>query len=125
MLGLALELLQDGKVETEPEELLLTFKKYVQKKQFFYKFVEKMIVVDPLDREIFGQDVENQAVAVEDLVKKVKEELVPVQGSKLSVPLSQYQYIKLKSLFDHGFQVIARHGEVFLEKAKESKVCTQ
>jgi hypothetical protein len=41
-----------------------TFKKYAAKKEFFFKFAEKMIVVDPLDREITGQEEENQAIQI-------------------------------------------------------------
>ena len=66
-----------------------TFKKYAAKKEFFFKFAEKMIVVDPLDRDITGQEEENQAIPIQGLVEKVKQ-LVPVHGSSLSVPLNQY-----------------------------------
>ena len=52
-------LLNEGKSDFEPEELVETFRKYQTKKQFFFKFVEKMIVVDPMDREIIGPYVEN------------------------------------------------------------------
>ena len=117
-------LLNEGKSDFEPEELVETFRKYQTKKQFFFKFVEKMIVVDPMDREIIGPYVENQALLVSDLVEKVQQ-LKPIHGSKLSIPLNQYQYIKLKSLFEYGFAQIGRCGEKFLDQAKASKTFYQ
>jgi hypothetical protein len=83
-----------------------------------------MVVVDPMDREILGTYVENQAIPVKELVDKVAM-LKPVHGSQLSIPLSPCQYIKLKALFDHGFSIIARCGDEFLEQAKASKTFNQ
>ena len=51
----------------------MTFEKYLCKKNFFYKFVEKMVVVDPLDRPIIGtdEDEQNQAISVKDLIQRI------------------------------------------------------
>ena len=52
----ASRLLQNNQTELDPEELVQNYKKYRTKKIFFHSLVEKMVVVDPLDRPIFGME---------------------------------------------------------------------
>lgn len=52
----ASRLLLNNLTELEPEELVMTYKKYLTKKIFFHNLVEKMVVVDPLDRPIIGSE---------------------------------------------------------------------
>lgn len=101
----------------EPLELISTYHHYKSLEEFFFQFVESIVVVDPLDREITGAYDENQAIPVAELIKNL-ENLKPVNGSMLQIPLGDQEYRHLKDLFNVGFYQVAREGEKFLEQYK-------
>lgn len=77
---------------------MVLYKKYLDLKNFFSDFREKLVLVDPLDREICGASEENQATSVRELVKLVHE-LPPLKGRDLFVPLNDEKYHKLLDMF--------------------------
>ena len=91
--------------EIDPTQVVKNFKKYKALEKFFMKFANSMVICDPMDRKIMGEYEENQAILVEELIKRV-DNLVPLQGSSLSVPLEEDHYTSIKQMFSDQFEQI-------------------
>ena len=77
---------------------MVIYNRYKELKQFFNEFRDKIVLIDPLDRDIKGSGDENQAIPVHELVKIV-DQMPTIEGSQLFVPLSDDKYQRLIDMF--------------------------
>lgn len=82
------------------------YEEYKQIEKFLNDFTEKIILVDPLDRELYGREDLDKGIESEDLGTKIKQleekidALIPIEGNQLFVPLSEDKYTNLKQMFE-------------------------
>lgn len=81
---------QDDKVQTQN-----TFN---DMRLFFQTFTSKLQVFDPLDRPIFGNGEEDQAIKRNELLDKIIK-MPLVEASKLQLPISNRCLVVLQNLF--------------------------
>lgn len=117
----------DGKappntIETDRSltDKFVIYQKYKDLEAFFNDFRERLVLVDPLDRSICGSSEENQATSVRELVMLVND-LPPLQGKDLFVPLSDDKYHKLIDMFQRENLKVADEGCKFLDYVKNAK----
>ena len=99
---------------------LVIYNRYKELEQFFNEFRDKLVLVDPLDREILGSGEENQATPVNELVKMV-DAMPTIQGTNLFVPLSDDKYQRLMDMFQRENLKVAEEGSRFIDLIKKSK----
>lgn len=63
------------------------YEEYKQIEKFLNDFTEKIILVDPLDRELYGREDLDKGIESEDLGTKIKQleekidALIPIEGN--------------------------------------------
>lgn len=96
------------------------YQKYKDLEAFFNDFRDRLVLVDPIDREIKGASEENQAIPVSNFVNTVSK-LPPLKGSDLFVPLSDEKYQKVIDMFQRENMKVADEGARFLDFVKSQK----
>ena len=67
----------------DDEDNILENQKLDSLAEFYESFVKKLVLFDPLDRDICDENEEQQNIKRNDLKKKIEQELVPLDACLL------------------------------------------
>lgn len=95
-------------------------------KKFLDGLLQKVFVVDPMDRPVIAQEenAPQQNIVVSELMKQIKD-MKAIAGDDLNIALNDKNYYQLIKMIDDEIKQHNEDFEIYLEKLEESSIQNQ